>query len=166
MSPSTTALVVGKFAPFHIGHQRLIELAIELADDVVVLCWSNPDFEFADSAERASWIREIYPTVKVLTPSGVPPNSSPDDVQQAFTHGLISEFGLLIDFVVSGEDYGDALARRLSAKHIRIDRSIPGVAVAISGTMIRSNLAVSSAFLHPVVMSSLNGKCDRNGTLI
>ena len=57
MSKETTALVVGKFAPLHVGHQFLIETAIQTADHVVVLCWSNPDFTFADSATRASCIQ-------------------------------------------------------------------------------------------------------------
>ena len=55
----TTALVVGKFAPLHRGHQDMIEAAAELSDRLVVLCWARPDFAFADSEARASWIRTL-----------------------------------------------------------------------------------------------------------
>ena len=99
MSKETTALVVGKFAPLHVGHQFLIETAIQTADHVVVLCWSN-----------------------------------------------------------TGENYGDSLAARLSAEHIRIPRSI-------SGTNIRADVSASLEHLHPLVRDYVVERVNHDGVL-
>ena len=158
MSKETTALVVGKFAPLHVGHQLLIETAIKTADHVVVLCWSNPDFTFADSAARAAWIRELYPAVRVVVPSGAPTNESPDAVHQEFTSVLLADFGISVDYVITGEDYGDSLAERLSAEHIRIPRSI-------SGTNIRADVSASLEHLHPLVRDYVVERVNHTGAL-
>src|SRR4051794_29644453 len=47
------ALVVGKFAPLHVGHQQLLDHAHGLADEVTVVVWSNPDFEDMPNEVRA-----------------------------------------------------------------------------------------------------------------
>jgi cytidyltransferase-like protein len=158
MSKETTALVVGKFAPLHVGHQFLIETAIQTADHVVVLCWSNPDFTFADSATRASWIRELYPAVRIVVPSGAPANDSPDAVHQEFTSVLLADLGISVDYVITGEDYGVSLAARLSAEHIRIPRSI-------SGTNIRADVSASLEHLHPLVRDYVVEMVNHDGVL-
>jgi len=158
VSKETTALVVGKFAPLHVGHQLLIETAINTADHVVVLCWSNPDFSFADSEMRASWIRGLYPVVQVFVPSGAPPNDSPDVVHQDFTSNLLLDLEISVDYVVTAEDYGDSLAERLSAGHIRIPRSI-------SGTSIRADVSASLEHLHPLVRDYVVERVNHTGAL-
>lgn len=159
MTRETTALVVGKFAPLHVGHQRLIETATQVADRVIVLCWSNPDFSFADSETRSSWIRELYPVVQVFVPRGAPTNDSPDVVHQDFTSNVLLDLGISVDYVVTAEDYGDALAERLSAEHIRIPRSI-------SGTGIRADVQASLDDMHPLVGNFVIGKVDSSGRLV
>ena len=158
MRKETTALVVGKFAPLHVGHQLLIETAIKTTDHVVVLCWSNPDFTFANSATRASWIRELYPAVRVVVPSGAPTNDSPDAVHQEFTSVLLADLGISVDYVITGEDYGDSLAERLLAEHIRIPRSI-------SGTGIRADVQSSLDNMHPLVRNFVIGRVNSSGAL-
>lgn len=144
----TTALVVGKFAPLHRGHQRILDRAFQVADQVVVLCWAEPDFEF-DSALRACWVRELYPEALVHVPSGAPQDSAPGETQRAFTESVCRELGVHIDVVVSGEDYGDLLAEVLGATHERLDRS----ELDVSGTQIRSDVHAWRHMLDPVVYS-------------
>lgn len=131
----TRALVVGKFAPPHIGHQLLIDKAFEIADEVVIICWANPEPYIADSETRTKWLGELYPDAFVIAPSGAPADIEPDKVHQAFCRDLLNEVGLSVDIVVTGEDYGDGLAEALQARHIRLTRdpSMP------TGTLIRSN---------------------------
>ena len=168
MSRGTTALVVGKFAPLHVGHQFLIETAMRTADRVVVLCSSNPDFTFADSATRASWIRELYPEVTTVVPVEAPANDSPDAVHQDFTSVLLTKRRISIDYVITGEDYGDSLAKRLSAKHIRIERlsaEHKGIPRSISGTNIRADVFASLEHLDPLVRDYVEKRVNHAGTL-
>jgi hypothetical protein len=132
--------------------------ARQVADRVIVLCWSNPDFNFADSETRASWIHELYPVVQVFVPHGAPTNDSPDVVHQDFTSNVLLDLGISVDYVVTAEDYGDALAERLSAEHIRIPRSI-------SGTGIRAHVAGSLGHLHPLVRDYVVANVNHSGAL-
>jgi HTH-type transcriptional regulator, transcriptional repressor of NAD biosynthesis genes len=75
-------LVVGKFAPLHVGHQQLLDHAHELADEVTVIVWSNPDFDIMPNEVRAGWVRTLYPEACVLVGHDGPPNDAPDDAQR------------------------------------------------------------------------------------
>jgi len=145
------AFVVGKFAPPHRGHQRLIEEALAVAGRVSVVVWANPDFDFAKSETRASWIREMYPEVEVVVPENAPHDSESDDVQRAFCAKLARGLGWDIDVVVSGEYYGEGLARVMGAESWWIDRS----ELDVSGTAVRSNWAGESGKLSKVVQRGL-----------
>lgn len=150
----STALVVGKFAPPHLGHQRAIDTALGLAERVVVLCWANPDFDFADSQQRAGWIATLYPDVEVIAPLDPPLDTAPDGVQREFTAAILSERGISIDVVVTGEDYGDELARSLGAKHHRLDRTH----LDITGTSIRADVHARRHLLDPFIYSQFVGR--------
>jgi HTH-type transcriptional regulator, transcriptional repressor of NAD biosynthesis genes len=86
MANKTTGLVVGKFAPFHLGHQYVIDTALEKMDSVVVLVYSNPDFPDMPTHVRADWIRQIYKekNVYVFTPENPPTNDADDFTQREF----------------------------------------------------------------------------------
>lgn len=129
------ALVVGKFAPFHKGHQRVIDEALRIADKVLVLVWSNPDFPDMPDEVRAGWIRTLYPRrVIVRTPSQPevprffgqedirekpPMNDAPASYQLAFTRRMVMMAGWgrwskdQVDVVVSAEPYGEDIAASL-----------------------------------------------------
>lgn len=130
------ALVVGKFAPFHKGHQRVVDHALRIADKVLVLVWSNPDFPDMPNEVRAGWIRAIYPAgrVTVRTPAmrevtkfpfqedirtPPPPNDAPARDQLQFTYRQVMMAGWdlwskdQVDVVVSAEPYGKDIAAYL-----------------------------------------------------
>ena len=129
------ALVVGKFAPPHHGHQILIDKAFEVADEVVILCWANPEPHIADSATRAAWLRELYPAAMVIAPEDPPANDAHDEVHRAFCRDLLDGLGLTVDMVVTGEDYGDGFAETMGAAHVRLTRDWS----TLSGTIIRAD---------------------------
>lgn len=160
------ALVVGKFAPFHKGHQAVIDRALEVADKVLVLVWSNPDFPDMPNNVRAQWIRDLYSErVRVETPRfwwrqfmneevivhhRPPPNDAPQEAQLSFTAGLVNlcKWGHLhdedtVDVVVSSEPYGKDIAKylmmagwRTRVDHVTLDRT----ELPVSGTMIREDV--------------------------
>ena len=146
----TTALVVGKFAPLHRGHQDMIEAAAEMSDHLVVLCWARPDFTFADSETRAAWIRTLYPNTTVIVPADPSEDDAPGEVHRDFCANVLAAEGISIDLVVSAEDYGDPLAERLGAIHHRLDRTERG----ISGTMVRADPHGCAEHLDPLVYAS------------
>jgi HTH-type transcriptional regulator, transcriptional repressor of NAD biosynthesis genes len=48
-------LVVGKFAPLHLGHELVLSRAAECCDRVLVLSYSNPSPEGCGAAQRREW---------------------------------------------------------------------------------------------------------------
>ncbi len=151
MSRHSHALVVGKFAPLHGGHQQLLDHAHALADDVTVVVWSNPDFAEMTNEVRAEWIRKLYPMACVLVGHDGPRNDEPDEVQRDYTAALLARHGRAPDVVITREPYGPGLAAHLGIEHesagaVRTDAEP-------SGTQIRDNVHSHRHLLDPVVYS-------------
>ena len=79
------ALVVGKFAPLHRGHQLVLDAATDLAPALTVVVWSNPDFPTMPNDVRAAWVRELYPNATVIVGDDGPSNTAPDIDQRRYT---------------------------------------------------------------------------------
>ena len=64
-------LVVGKFCPLHLGHERLIEFAATRCRQLLVIGWSQPGFPGYSAERRERWLRARFPqaTVAVLDAS-------------------------------------------------------------------------------------------------
>ena len=166
MKAELTALVVGKFAPFHKGHQLVIDKALETLANVIVLLYSNPDFEIMPSAIRANWIKEIYHerSVQVFTPTNPPLNSADDFVQRKFVKDWLERelAEVQIDKVFGSEDYIAGFADYLGVPYELVD--LGRKQQAISGTALRRALnqlnepasyEVLKSYLHPIVLQSL-----------
>jgi HTH-type transcriptional regulator, transcriptional repressor of NAD biosynthesis genes len=78
------ALVVGKFAPPHRGHQLLLDTATAASKRLTILVWANPDFGTMPSERRAEWLRELYPEADIFVPEGPPVDDAPDDDHRQF----------------------------------------------------------------------------------
>ena len=147
------ALIAGKFAPFHKGHQLLVETALAESLRLTVLTYAEPDFPDMPSPLRAGWIRALHPAAEVLVPLGPPPDDSPDEVHRAFVRAFLASRGLAVDAVFSSEAYGPGFAAALGATHRMVDRD--RLRVPVSGRRIRADLATHEAFLHPLVLQNL-----------
>ncbi|MDX2005622.1 MAG: AAA family ATPase [Meiothermus sp.] len=145
-----TALIVGKFAPPHRGHQHLIETALadRSLDDWVVLVYSNPDFlPNMPSHRRAAWIQHLYPQVRVFAPENPPPNAADDFTQREFVKGWLGrQVGRQVglhhiqpDVVYTSESYGEGFAEHIGARHVLVD--LPRTNFPLSGTRVREVLA-------------------------
>ncbi|WP_028316292.1 adenylyltransferase/cytidyltransferase family protein [Desulfatibacillum aliphaticivorans] len=76
-------LTLGKFAPFHKGHQFLIETAFREVDELMILVYETGLMDVPLQV-RANWIRKLYPQVRVIEAWGGPPGygNSPEIVKE------------------------------------------------------------------------------------
>ena len=56
---------IGKFAPFHKGHEYLIETALKDMDEFYVVVYDTPQFDI-DIETKTSWITKKFPNVKII----------------------------------------------------------------------------------------------------
>lgn len=140
-------LVVGKFCPLHLGHERLIEFASTRCAQLLVIGWSQPGFAGYSAERREGWLRARFPqaTVAVLDDErlaalcmqqgapvrALPQDSDDEQTQRAFTAWLcMTLFGGPVQVVFTGEDYGDGFAQALAAhfgapvRHERLERTL------------------------------------------
>lgn len=181
MKTFRTGLVVGKFAPLHLGHVALITRALDSCDEVAVITYSNPELPIAPPALRDQWLAECFPTVRRLVatnerlgqwfagtsvPPVLPPNDAPDDVHRHFVALLCQQvLNVTPDAVFSSEAYGPGFAARLtecfrrtdpdakSVAHVMVDRE--RLRVPISATQLRQETWQNWNFLPPPVQRSL-----------
>jgi NadR type nicotinamide-nucleotide adenylyltransferase len=144
-------LYLGKFAPFHAGHEHVINEALKTVEHLTVLIYEAPGLTEVPLARRANWIREFNPEIEVIeSPDG------PTDVTYEITGMQEHEQYVLkklgerkITHFFSSEPYGEHMSVALGAIDIRIDQGRE--CVPISATKIREDLYAHRRFLSPKV---------------
>ncbi len=130
---------IGKFAPFHKGHEYLIETALKEMDKLIVVVYDTDVIDIC-AAQRAEWIKEKYPNVEIK-----------------FAHNPPSQYGLDKDSVniqmkylteimknekpthfYSSEKYGKSVAEYMNIVDRRVDSERK--TVPISASEIRNNI--------------------------
>lgn len=175
-------LVVGKFCPLHLGHQRLIEFAGARCDRLVILSYTKPEFPAYPPALRAKWLETLFPeAIRLVLDDSVladfalrtgsdmrilPANDAPEEIHRDFCAWVCHRMlGLSVDRVFTSESYGDGFAasltryfsERAGATH-RVDHLVYDPARAttpVSGSAIRHDPDGLSGFLPDPVRSSL-----------
>jgi len=138
----TLGVTIGKFYPFHRGHDHLIRAAKAQVERLVVVVGQRPDQELPGPL-RAAWIRELHPEVEVLlTPEDIPNEPGPWAER---TLALLE--GRRPDLAFTSEDYGLAWATEMGARHVSVDR--PRATCPTSGSALRSDLAGHWEWLTP-----------------
>ncbi|GAA4167708.1 AAA family ATPase [Gryllotalpicola koreensis] len=132
-------LVLGKFYPFHSGHQALIRQALRECEQVTVEVL-GASVETIPLEVRADWVREEHPTARVVAAM----DDAPVDFASAAAwdaHMPVIEELLEgpVDAVFTSDEYGAELARRLGARWRRVDAGRVGN--PISGTAVRRDVA-------------------------
>lgn len=138
----TLGITVGKFYPFHLGHDHLIRTAREQVDHLVVLVGAAPD-QRIPGAVRAAWIRARHPEVEVVEVLDDLPAAPEPWAQRA----LEVLGGRRPDVAFTSEDYGEPWARLMGARHCCVDpdrRTFP-----VSGTLLRQDLGAHWHLLTP-----------------
>lgn len=173
-------LVVGKFAPLHLGHALLIDHALAQCEALTVISYTVPEFDGCAPAIRAGWLAALYPQATRLVldqqeldrqcaqvgiaSRRMPHNDDAAEVHRDFVGWLCwSVLGTTVDAVFTSEDYGDGFAAALTAyfstrgahgpvAHVCVDRA--RMRVPVSGTRARADIHAARALLPPVVYAS------------
>jgi NadR type nicotinamide-nucleotide adenylyltransferase len=150
-----TALVLGKFAPFHRGHGYLIETALAEADHLIVIVYQARRTTPIPLHTRAGWIRSLYPQAEVIEAA-----DGPEDTGYTMEIQLLHEEFLKrllasrkIDAFYSSEPYGDHVSRALGCLDRRVDSD--RVRVPVSATMLREDHSLWPLYLDPVVRADM-----------
>lgn len=150
-------LVPGRFAPFHKGHELLIQRAIAEMDEVVCLIFDTDDISVPLDV-RANWIRTLYPSVTVIEGYNCPNGrdyayENGEECEKVQNDYIIQKLnGIQITHVFSSELYGGSVANALGASHVIVD--LPRNTIPISGTKIRKNPKQYVDFMSPIVYDS------------
>lgn len=147
----TTGLTLGKYSPFHKGHQQLIETALAEVDQLIVVVYNSPETTSIPLDRRADWIRTLYPAVEVLEAWDGPRSVGDTEAIRLMHEEYLLKFlkGREISRFYTAEFYGDHVSRALGAEWRRFNRHESG----ISGTAFRADPYRHRNDVHPVVYS-------------
>ena len=131
-------LVIGRFAPPHLGHVHLCESARRLVDRLTILVSWLPD-DPVPGPLRIAWMEELFPDCRVLGLEGVLPETS-DAVKALHPEP--------IDTLFAGDSDHLRLARDLGAAFTPV---APRLCPDLSGTAVRADPWAHWAHLPHVV---------------
>lgn len=138
---------IGKFAPFHQGHEYLIRSGIEKTDQFYVILYETDLVPFSWET-RASWIRKTFPEVTIIPAKNPPLQYGLDEesvnIQTQYLKQLLGNIPVTHFF--SSEPYGFYVAQKLQVQDCRVDmeRHI----IPISATSIRQNPILAKKYLN------------------
>ena len=133
-------LILGKFFPFHKGHQALIEFGAERCRKLVVLiCASDKEEEEIPADVRLDWLQHAFAGRRNIRielfryrEDELPNTSESSEAVAAVWAEAIRKRVRRLSCVFSSEPYGDMLARHLKITHIMFDQPRQQVPVAAS----------------------------------
>ena len=154
MNRYNTGFVLGKFCPLHRGHMLLIQRALDACDTVYIVVDNIMD-EVIPVARRIEWVRRQYPTAVVLTQSHPLPQDPSETpfFWDIWREELLRLLPHPIDAVFASEQYGERLAKELSADFVMVDPD--RLAVPISATLIRQDIVGQWHNLAPAAQNDL-----------
>jgi HTH-type transcriptional regulator, transcriptional repressor of NAD biosynthesis genes len=147
-------LVLGKFAPFHKGHQLLVERSLAECDETVVLIYDSPDATRVPLTVRAGWIRRLYPQVTVIEGVNAPNDAGNDPrimkIQEDYIGSIVPR---PVTHFFSSEWYGEHVSASLGAIDVRVDES--RTKIPVSGSAIRLDPHSMRQYVHETVFKDL-----------
>jgi HTH-type transcriptional regulator, transcriptional repressor of NAD biosynthesis genes len=129
----TLGITIGKFYPFHRGHDHLIRTAKAQVDHLVVLVGYKPEQEVPGPV-RAGWVRELHPDVEVIEVL----EDLPEAPEPWARRALEVLGGRTPDLTFTSEEYGEPWARGMGARHHAVD--LPRSLFPVSGSQLRQDL--------------------------
>lgn len=148
-------LTLGKYAPFHRGHQLVIDTALAEMDEVIVIIYDAPEVTTVPLSVRAAWIRQLYPSVRVIeawdgpTMVGYTP-----EIQRIHEQYVINTLNIAqVTHFYSSELYGDHMSKALGAVNRQVNSE--RTRIPISATMIREHPYQHRDMLDPIVYRDL-----------
>ena len=141
---------IGKFAPFHKGHQFLLETALKEMDKMIVVVYDT-DLIDIKTEERAKWIKELYPNVEIKFAHNPPKQYGLDDDSVKIQMDYLSKImeGEIVTHFYSSEKYGECVAKYMNLVDRRVDSERK--AVPVRATEIRENLEENRKWIENTV---------------
>ncbi|MBD8083044.1 AAA family ATPase [Chryseobacterium caseinilyticum] len=129
--------IFGKFYPFHKGHQKMIEFALEKGSVTVLVCAEEK--EKIDGNIRKNWIRETFKDNQNLkvqvfkySENNFPNSSVSDwDISKKWSE-VFREYFKDEDFLVTSEEYGEMLSVILDIDHCMFDENREKIQISAS----------------------------------
>jgi HTH-type transcriptional regulator, transcriptional repressor of NAD biosynthesis genes len=141
-----SAVVAGKFYPFHFGHWGLINKAATIADrvDVILVVSQN---EQIDPRTRALAIYESFHpfNLRVHIVDDIYTDDTTERGHQLWADYTAATLGYLPDVVVASEDYGRGWAKQMGADFVMYDHE--RIEYPVSGTKCRANAHEMSEYM-------------------
>lgn len=150
-----TGLTLGKFAPFHKGHEYLIAHACEQVDRLYVMVYASDELPNISLATKVSWIQNRFPHVHIIqAPNGPKQTGYTDEIKRIQEQYILERLkGISIDVFFSSEPYSDHVSQALNAQGVILD--INRDVVPISASQIRQDPIKYKAFMNKQVYQSL-----------
>lgn len=126
-------VTIGKFYPFHLGHNYLITEAKKQVDHLIVLVCGK-ETQNIETQIRAQWIRFLHPEIEVIEVLDDLPEAPEPWAKR--TLEVLENRQPTIAF--TSEDYGQSWAELMGCQHSCIDKK--RINYPISGTQLRENL--------------------------
>ncbi len=154
MKEEKIGFTIGKFAPFHKGHQYLIETALNEMDKVIVVVYDT-DVIDTPTKERANWIKELYPQVEIKYAHNPPSQYGLDDesvkIQMEYLTEIMKEEKPTHFY--SSEKYGACVANYMNIVDRRVDSERKKVPIRASE--VRSNIEQNKQWIENNVYNDL-----------
>ena len=145
---------IGKFAPFHKGHEFLIRRAMQEMDEFYVVIYDTPQYNITIKTKEY-WIKRRFPKVKVLYAYDSPKQYGLDKksvkIQMQYLANIIKD--IPVNYFYSSEEYGKYVAEYLHIQNRIVDKQ--RVKYPISGSMLRKNKEEHKEFLEKEVYNAI-----------
>lgn len=154
MCDKKIGFTIGKFAPFHKGHEYLIETALKDMDEFYVVVYDTPELNI-DINKKIKWIKNRFPNVNILKAFNSPKQYGLDEesvkTQMEYLSEIIKDINM--GYFYSSEEYGKYVAHYLDINNVIVDKN--RVKCPINAEMIRSDLEKYKKFLNKQVWNDL-----------
>lgn len=147
---------IGKFAPFHKGHEYLIDTAIKENDEFYILI-NDTDVIDVPIEERAKWIQDKYPKAHIILGRNPPKRYGMDEESIKIQTDYLKDVfkGIPVDTFYSSEDYGTFVAKAFNIKNVKLNKEVP-----ISATQIRKDIEQNKQYLESNVYNDCKNRLN------
>jgi HTH-type transcriptional repressor of NAD biosynthesis genes len=132
-------LILGKFLPFHKGHEALINFGLSICEHLTVAVVSKRD-EVIPMEIRLGWLKDHFAACTItITPfyHDLPHDGKFTEADRLLWCEAIKTRFPKIDVLISSESYGHNLAEYMGIEHREFDAK--RTAIPVSATAIRNN---------------------------
>jgi len=144
---------IGKFAPFHKGHEYLLETAIKDMDEFYVVIYDTNDY---DINTKEKWIKSAFPNIHILKAFNSPKEYGLDEnsinIQMKYLSDLLK--GIPVTHFYSSEEYGEYVSKYLNITNVLIDKDRNKY--NISSRLIKEDINKYKEYLNDDVYKDIN----------